>query len=150
MLDKVPPVPPLPKGLSTYRSPPQSSPGALFPVEGMTEEESAQSDDVELNRSVPAEAAALPGHSVSKLSPTYTRLRFSYLSLFSSVCRKLSQPFFSLIWTLISNLYASTMFLVFLTPQILLLVHLGCLSTYITNVPQYNGCILKDTQTCQL
>ena len=143
----VPPVPPLPKGLSTYRSPPRSSPGASFPVEGMTEEESTQSDDVELNRSVPAEGVALPGPSVLKLFPTYTRLRLSYLSLSNSVCRKLSQSFLSLIWTLIS---ASTMFLVFLTPQILLLVHLGYLSTYITNAPQYNSCILKDTQTCQL
>ena len=63
----VPPVPPLPKDLSTYRSPPQTSTGASFPVEGVTEEESTQSDDAELNRSVPAEAAAVP--SVSKSSP---------------------------------------------------------------------------------
>ena len=65
----VPPVPPLPKDLSTYRSPPQSSAGASFPVEGVAEEESAQSDDVELNRSAPSEAAAVPGPSVSKPSP---------------------------------------------------------------------------------
>ena len=65
----VPPVPPLPKDLSTYRSPPQSSAGASFPVEGVTEEESTQSDDAELNRSAPAEAAAVPVPSVSKLSP---------------------------------------------------------------------------------
>ena len=65
----VPPVPPLPKDLSTYRSPPQSSAGASFPVEGVTEEESTQSDDAEVNRSAPAEAAAVPGPSVSKSSP---------------------------------------------------------------------------------
>jgi dual specificity tyrosine-phosphorylation-regulated kinase 2/3/4 len=65
----VPPVPPLPKDLSTYRSPPQSSAGASFPVEGVTEEESTQLDDAELNRSAPAEAAAVPGPSVSKSSP---------------------------------------------------------------------------------
>ena len=65
----VPPVPPLPKDLSTYRSPPQSSTGASFPVEGVTEEESMRSDDAELNRSAPAEAAAVPGPSVSKSSP---------------------------------------------------------------------------------
>ena len=63
----VPPVPPLPKDLSTYRSPPQSSTGASFPAEGVTEEESTQSDDAELNRPAPAEAAAVP--SVSKSSP---------------------------------------------------------------------------------
>jgi dual specificity tyrosine-phosphorylation-regulated kinase 2/3/4 len=65
----VPPVPPLPKDLSTYRSPPQSSTGASFPVEGVTEEESTQSDDAELNRPAPAEAPAVPGPSVSKSSP---------------------------------------------------------------------------------
>jgi dual specificity tyrosine-phosphorylation-regulated kinase 2/3/4 len=65
----VPPVPPLPKDLSTYRSPPQSSAGASFPVEGVTEEESTQSDGAELNRSAPAEAAAAPGPRVSKSSP---------------------------------------------------------------------------------
>jgi dual specificity tyrosine-phosphorylation-regulated kinase 2/3/4 len=65
----VPPVPPLPKDLSTYRSPPQSTTGVSFPVEGATEEESTQSDDAELNRSAPAEAAALPGVSKSSLPP---------------------------------------------------------------------------------
>ena len=65
----VPPVPPLPKDLSTYRSPPQSSAGASFPVEGVTEEESTQSDDADLNRSAPAEAPPLPGPIVSKSSP---------------------------------------------------------------------------------
>ena len=65
----VPPVPPLPKDLSTYRSPPQSSAGASFPVEGVTEEESTQSDDAELNRLAPPEAAAVPGPSISKSSP---------------------------------------------------------------------------------
>jgi dual specificity tyrosine-phosphorylation-regulated kinase 2/3/4 len=65
----VPPVPPLPKDLSTYRSPPQSSAGASFPVEGVAEEESTQSDNAELNRSAPAEAAVVPVPSVSKSSP---------------------------------------------------------------------------------
>ena len=65
----VPPVPPLPKDLSTYRSPPQSSAGASFPVEGVTEEESTQSDGAELNPSGAAEATAVPGPSVSKSPP---------------------------------------------------------------------------------
>ncbi len=65
----VPPVPPLPKDLSTYRSPPQSSAGTSFPVEGVTEEESTQSDDAGLNRSAPTEVAAVPGPGVSKSSP---------------------------------------------------------------------------------
>jgi dual specificity tyrosine-phosphorylation-regulated kinase 2/3/4 len=68
----VPPVPPLPKDLSTYRSPPQSTTGASFPVEGVTEEESTQSDDAELNRSVPAEATAVPSVSKSSPPPPYT------------------------------------------------------------------------------
>ncbi|KAH9977242.1 hypothetical protein BGW80DRAFT_1288151 [Lactifluus volemus] len=38
----VPPVPPLPKDLSTYRSPPQSSTGPSFPTEGVPVEESTQ------------------------------------------------------------------------------------------------------------
>jgi len=71
----VPPVPPLPKDLSTYRSPPQSSTSSSFPVEGAHAEELTQANDVELSRSVPTEAAAVP--SVSKPSstpPPYTSL----------------------------------------------------------------------------
>jgi len=60
----VPPVPPLPKDLSTYRSPPQSSTGASFPVEGVTAEESTLADDAEPNRLAPAEIITVP--TVSK------------------------------------------------------------------------------------
>ena len=71
----VPPVPPLPKDLSTYRSPPQSSTSSSFPVEGAHAEEPTQAIDVELNRSAPTEATAVP--SVSKppsTPPPYTSL----------------------------------------------------------------------------
>ena len=71
----VPPVPPLPKDLSTYRSPPQSSTGSSFPVEGAHVEESAQANDVELSRSAPTEAPAVPSASKrSSTPPPYTSL----------------------------------------------------------------------------
>ena len=64
----VPPVPPLPKDLSTYRSPPQSSAGTAFPTEGLSTEESTRADDNEPTRSAPPVVATVP--SVSKpLSP---------------------------------------------------------------------------------
>ena len=64
----VPPVPPLPKDLSTYRSPPQSSAGTSFPTEGISTEESTRAIDNEPNRSAPPVVATAP--SVSKpLSP---------------------------------------------------------------------------------
>ncbi|KAI0290467.1 hypothetical protein BC826DRAFT_1026615 [Russula brevipes] len=65
----VPPVPPLPKDLSTYRSPPQSSTGASFPVEGVCMEETTQTNDTELNRSVPAEVTVSPGVSKPSSPP---------------------------------------------------------------------------------
>ncbi|KAH9967913.1 hypothetical protein BC827DRAFT_1152282 [Russula dissimulans] len=67
----VPPVPPLPKDLSTYRSPPQSSAGASFPVEGVTAEESTQADDAEPNRSAPAEITTVPTVSKPPSPPPY-------------------------------------------------------------------------------
>ena len=70
----VPPVPPLPKELSTYRSPPQSSAGVSFPVEGVTAEELTQTDETELNRSAPAEVTTVP--SVPK--PSSPRPRSSH------------------------------------------------------------------------
>ena len=64
----VPPVPPLPKDLSTYRSPPQSSASTAFPIEGLTTEEPSRADDNEPTRSAPPMVATVP--SVSKpLSP---------------------------------------------------------------------------------
>ncbi|KAI0303440.1 hypothetical protein B0F90DRAFT_1935362 [Multifurca ochricompacta] len=67
----VPPVPPLPKDLSTYRPPPQTSAGTLFSIEGVPAEDSAPTEDVEPNRPVPVEVITVP--SVSKPpSPPHT------------------------------------------------------------------------------
>lgn len=67
----VPPVPPLPKDLSTYRSPPQSSTSSSFPVEGANVEGATQSNDREPHQSAPTGVSA--GPSVSKpSSPPYT------------------------------------------------------------------------------
>ncbi|KAH9174261.1 hypothetical protein EDB89DRAFT_2150999 [Lactarius sanguifluus] len=68
----VPPVPPLPKDLSTYRSPPQSSAGTLFPVEGTSTEESTRADDNEPNRFVPPVVATAPIVSKPLSPPPYT------------------------------------------------------------------------------
>ncbi|KAH9048090.1 hypothetical protein EDB84DRAFT_1611299 [Lactarius hengduanensis] len=68
----VPPVPPLPKDLSTYRSPPQSSSGTLFPVEGISTEESTRADDNEPNRFVPPVVATAPIVSKPLSPPPYT------------------------------------------------------------------------------
>ncbi|KAH8983603.1 hypothetical protein EDB86DRAFT_242643 [Lactarius hatsudake] len=68
----VPPVPPLPKDLSTYRSPPQSSAGTLFPVEGASTEESTRADDNEPNRFVPPVVATAPIVSKPLSPPPYT------------------------------------------------------------------------------
>jgi dual specificity tyrosine-phosphorylation-regulated kinase 2/3/4 len=66
----VPPVPPLPKDLSTYLSPPQSSASSSFPVEGAHLGEATQANDGEPQRSAPIEVSAAP--SVSKpSSPPY-------------------------------------------------------------------------------
>jgi dual specificity tyrosine-phosphorylation-regulated kinase 2/3/4 len=56
----VPPVPPLPKDLSTYRSPPQSSTAPSFLTEEAPTEELTQADNVDSNRSIPLEAAVVP------------------------------------------------------------------------------------------
>ncbi|KAG9318300.1 hypothetical protein JVU11DRAFT_384 [Chiua virens] len=56
--DRVPPVPPLPKDLSSYRSPPQSSHGITFPPSGQ--------DDNEVDRTVSLEVPSVskpPVHS---------------------------------------------------------------------------------------
>lgn len=68
----VPPVPPLPKDLSTYLSPPQSSTGILFPIEGISTEESTRADDSEPNWSAPAVVATVPGVSKPLSPPPYT------------------------------------------------------------------------------
>lgn len=52
----VPPVPPLPKDLSTFRSPPPSSAGTSFLLEGISTEESTRADDNEPHRSAPVVA----------------------------------------------------------------------------------------------
>lgn len=65
----VPPVPPLPKDLSTYRSPPQSSTSSSFPVEGAHVEEPTQANDVEPNRSATTEARAVPSASKPPSTP---------------------------------------------------------------------------------
>jgi dual specificity tyrosine-phosphorylation-regulated kinase 2/3/4 len=66
----VPPVPPLPKDLSTYRSPPQSSTSASFPVEGANMEEATHSNDREPHQSAPTGG---PAAIVTKpSSPPYT------------------------------------------------------------------------------
>ncbi len=68
----VPPVPPLPKDLSTYRSPPQSSIGSSFPVEGAHVEEPTQANDGELNRPAPTEVVVVPSVSKASTPPPYT------------------------------------------------------------------------------
>jgi dual specificity tyrosine-phosphorylation-regulated kinase 2/3/4 len=68
----VPPVPPLPKDLSTYRSPPQSSTGPSFPIEAVPGEESAQADNVEPNHSTLLEVTAAPNVSKPSSPPPFT------------------------------------------------------------------------------
>jgi dual specificity tyrosine-phosphorylation-regulated kinase 2/3/4 len=68
----VPPVPPLPKDLSTYRSPPQSSTGPSFPTEGVPIEESTQADNVEPSLSAPSEVAAVLNVSKPSTPPPYS------------------------------------------------------------------------------
>lgn len=68
----VPPVPPLPKDLSTYRSPPQSSTGPSFPADGAPTEESAQADNVEPNRPIPLEITTVLNVSKPSSPPPYT------------------------------------------------------------------------------
>lgn len=46
--DRVPPVPPLPKDLSTYRSPPQSSHGIAFPPSGVDESDADRTVSLEV------------------------------------------------------------------------------------------------------
>ncbi|KAI0262949.1 hypothetical protein BC834DRAFT_889829 [Gloeopeniophorella convolvens] len=65
-VEEVPPVPPLPKDLSTYRSPPQSSTGTSFPIEEAPADSQPQVEDSEPNWTAPAEIVAAP--SVSKAS----------------------------------------------------------------------------------
>jgi dual specificity tyrosine-phosphorylation-regulated kinase 2/3/4 len=67
----VPPVPPLPKDLSTYRSPPQSSTGTSFPTEGISTEESTRADDNGPSRPAPAVVATAPSVSKPPSPPPY-------------------------------------------------------------------------------
>ncbi|KAG2149278.1 hypothetical protein DEU56DRAFT_781420 [Suillus clintonianus] len=57
--DRVPPVPPLPKDLSTYRSPPQSSHGIAFPPSGADESDIDRTMSLE----VPPGSSKLLSHS---------------------------------------------------------------------------------------
>ncbi|KAG2366772.1 hypothetical protein BDR07DRAFT_1479787 [Suillus spraguei] len=57
--DRVPPVPPLPKDLSTYRSPPQSSHGIAFPPSGADESDIDRTMSLE----VPPGSSKMPSHS---------------------------------------------------------------------------------------
>ncbi|KAI0318052.1 hypothetical protein OF83DRAFT_1163637 [Amylostereum chailletii] len=65
--ENVPPVPPLPKDLAPYRSPPTSSAGSSFPVEGRLEKEKTAHGGYEHDRTAPLD---VPGHGPSSGSPT--------------------------------------------------------------------------------
>lgn len=60
--DRVPPVPPLPKDLSTYRSPPQSSHGITFPPSGAEESDVDRTVSLE----VPPDSSKPPSHSYTQ------------------------------------------------------------------------------------
>jgi dual specificity tyrosine-phosphorylation-regulated kinase 2/3/4 len=68
----VPPVPPLPKDLSTFRSPPPSSAGTSFLIEGIPTEESPRADDNEPHRSAPPAVAIAPSLSKPHSPPPHT------------------------------------------------------------------------------
>lgn len=68
----VPPVPPLPKDLSTFRSPPPSSAGTSFLLEGISTEESTRADDNESHRSGPPVVAIVPSLPKPLSPPPHT------------------------------------------------------------------------------
>lgn len=81
--DRVPPVPPLPKDLSSYRSPPQSSHGITFPPSGADDSEvdrtvslevpSASKPSIHAHASHPHESVNQASHSAPESAPPVTK-----------------------------------------------------------------------------
>ncbi|KAF8558429.1 hypothetical protein OG21DRAFT_1595333 [Imleria badia] len=81
--NRVPPVPPLPKDLSSYRSPPQSSHGITFPPSGADDSEvdrtvslevpSASKPSTHIHASHPHESVNQASHSAPESAPSVTK-----------------------------------------------------------------------------
>ncbi|CAA7267975.1 unnamed protein product [Cyclocybe aegerita] len=83
----VPPVPPLPKDLSTYRSPPSTSSGLTFPPMPPDDKDRPMTSDGQLNRTISLE---VPSYTNSVVSPPPSARRESLL--FSSNSGNESAP----------------------------------------------------------